>query len=125
MSKKRILMIEDNRDIHELVRFLLEQAGYEVLAAFDGLAGVKLANEEKPDMILLDLAIPEVDGWEVAKQVRANPDMQSTPMVALTARTMPDELQRALDAGCNGYISKPINVQSFREMVEGYLEPAG
>jgi two-component system cell cycle response regulator DivK len=125
MSKKQILIIEDNHDIHELVRFLLEQAGHDVLAAYDGLSGVKLANEEKPDMILLDLAIPELDGWEVAKQVRANPEMQSTPMVALTARTLPDELKRALDAGCNGYISKPINVESFREMVEEYLAPAG
>jgi two-component system cell cycle response regulator DivK len=125
MSKKRILVIEDNHDNYELVRFLLEQAGYEILGAFDGLSGVKIAQEEKPDLILLDLAIPELDGWEVAKQVRANPETQTTPIVALTARTMPDELQRALDAGCNGYISKPIDVVSFPGKIEGYLEPAG
>jgi two-component system cell cycle response regulator DivK len=125
MSKKRILVIEDNHDNYELVRFLLDQAGYEVLAATDGLSGVKLAEEEKPDLILLDLAIPDLDGWEVAKRVRENPDMGKTLIVALTARTMPDELQRALDAGCNGYISKPINVESFQVKVEEYLESAG
>ena len=125
MSKKRILVIEDNHDIHELVRFLLEKAGHDVLAAFDGLAGVKLANEEKPDLILLDLAIPELDGWGVAKKVRENPDLQATPMVALTAHILPDELKRALDAGCNGYISKPINVESFQKRVEEYLAPTG
>ena len=125
MAKKRILVIEDNHDIHELVRFLLEKAGHDVLAAFDGVVGVKLANEEKPDLILLDLAIPELDGWGVAKKVRENPELQETPVVALTAVTMPDELQRALDAGCNGYISKPINVENFQKRVEEYLVPTG
>jgi CheY-like chemotaxis protein len=122
MSNRKILVIEDNQDNYELVRFLLEHAGHEVIAAFDGVRGLHMAHEQLPDLILLDLAIPEMDGWKAAKVLKEDPETQNIPLVALTAHTLPDELRRAMEAGCDGYIAKPINVETFSEEVDTYLQ---
>lgn len=121
MAEKKILIIEDNQDNYQLVRFLLEHAGYEVAAAFDGVSGMKAAKEESPDLILLDLAIPEMDGWELAKKLKALELTQDIPLVALTAHTSKSDLRRAMAAGCDGYIAKPIDVEDFVVMVDKYL----
>jgi CheY-like chemotaxis protein len=117
----RILIIEDNKDNLELVRFLLLRSGHDVLAEVDGVSGLQTATQETPDLILLDLALPELDGWAAAKKLKENARTQSIPLVALTAHTLPGDKRRAMDAGCDGYIPKPINVATFPAEVENYF----
>ncbi len=118
MSKKRILVVEDNMDNYELVRFLLERAGYDVFLAVNGRDGVSAARLQKPDLILMDLGMPEMDGWIAAEKIKSDEVTQSIPIYALTAHTLPRERLRAMNAGCDGYISKPINVDGFLDMIE-------
>jgi two-component system cell cycle response regulator DivK len=121
MPEARILVVEDNTDNYELVRFLLERAGYKVLRAANGKQAIQLAHQELPDLILLDLALPVLDGWSAAAQLKADEATRSIPLIALTAYTLPGDRQRALAAGCDGYIGKPMNVKAFVGEIEGYL----
>ena len=113
MAPSRVLLVEDNMDNFHLVRFLLESAGYQVLEAHNGQAGMDLARKELPDLILMDLSLPGVDGWTAARELKADPKTAYIPLLALTAHTLPGDRGRAFDSGCDGYISKPINLQSF------------
>ena len=113
MSKGSILIVEDNMDNCELLRFVLERAGYEVFLAVNGRDGVDAARLQKPDMILMDLGMPEMDGWMAAEKIKSNPLTKSILLYAITAHTLPRDRYRALQAGCDGYVSKPIHVQSF------------
>jgi two-component system cell cycle response regulator DivK len=113
MPHQTILVIEDNFDNLELVRFILSQAGYSVLAAADGRTGLSLARQELPDLVLLDLTIPELDGWHVASELKGDPATAGICVVALTAHTLPGDRKRALDSGCDGYISKPLDLPNF------------
>ena len=122
MSKVRILIVEDNEDNQELMRFLLERAGYEVISAQNGLDGVHTARSQKPDIILMDLSLPELDGWSAARQIKADPEIGSIPMIAVTAHTLPGDRRKALDAGFDSYISKPINIHMFDITVGKVLE---
>lgn len=117
MGKGNILVVEDNMDNFELVRFVLEQAGYDVLLAMNGREGVSAARLQKPDLILMDLSMPEMDGWTAAEKLKEDPATRSIPLYAITAHTLPRDRYRALQAGCDGYISKPIHVESFLEMI--------
>ena len=118
MSKGHILVVEDNIDNYELVRFILERAGYEVFLAMNGRDGVAAARVQKPDLILLDLTMPEMDGWLAAKKLKADDATKSIPLYALSAHTLPSDRKRALEAGCDGYVSKPIHMAGFLEMIE-------
>ncbi|MGC8855858.1 MAG: response regulator [Anaerolineae bacterium] len=122
MSTGRILVIEDDIDNYQLVRFILEQYGYETFLAVSGLDGVDAARIQSPDLILLDLALPEMDGWEVAQRLKSEPQTASIPVVALTARTLPEDRQRALDAGCTDFIPKPIDMGTLLRIVEMQLK---
>ncbi len=122
MGKGRILVIEDDEDNLELVCFLLEQAGFELLQARDGREGLDLAFSHHPQMILLDMSIPEVDGWKVARQLKDSPETRDILIVALTGHTAPGDRKKALDAGCDGYISKPLDIPEFATEVAEYLE---
>jgi two-component system cell cycle response regulator DivK len=122
MPKAKILVAEDNTDNYELVRFLLDRAGYEVLRAANGIQALQIAQQELPDLILLDLALPVLDGWSAAGRLKADPVTQPIPLIALTAYTLPGDRQRALDAGCDGYIGKPMNVRAFVAEIEQYLD---
>jgi CheY-like chemotaxis protein len=122
MSKGHILIVEDNIDNYELVRFILERAGYEVFLAMNGRDGVAAARLQKPDLILMDLTLPEMDGWLAAKKLKSDESTKSIPLYALTAHTLPSERKRALDAGCDGYVSKPIHMAGFLEVIERALE---
>jgi CheY-like chemotaxis protein len=124
MGKPRVLIVEDNVDNFELVRFLLERAGYEVLSAANGLEGLDAAKREHPDLILMDLSMPEMDGWNATMRLKADEETRSIPVLALTAHTLPGDRKRAIDAGCDGYISKPINVASFDKLVATLLRQA-
>ena len=118
MSKGRILVVEDNIDNYELVRFVLERAGYDVFLAMNGRDGVAAARLQKPDLILMDLSMPEMDGWMAAEKLKADESTKSIPLYALSAHTLPSDRKRALDAGCDGYISKPIHMAGFLDVVE-------
>ena len=121
MSKGRILVVEDNMDNYELVRFILERAGYDVFLAVNGRDGVDAARFQKPDLILMDLGMPEMDGWLAAQKLKSNEMTRSIPLYALTAHTLPGERKRAIQAGFDGYISKPIHVEGFLGLIESAL----
>jgi two-component system, cell cycle response regulator DivK len=121
MEKKRVLLVEDNVDNFELVRYLLERAGYDVIPGRNGREAIELARQELPDLILLDLSIPEIDGWEAAKEIKLDPQSASIPLFALTAHTLPGDRQRAKESGFDGFISKPIDVVGFGESISKVL----
>jgi two-component system, cell cycle response regulator DivK len=121
MKPARILLVEDNTDNFELVRFLLEREGYQILGAQNGTQGLEAARREKPDLILMDLSLPEMDGWTAAGELKSGPDTASIPLLALTAHTLPGDRKKALGSGFDGYISKPINVAVLIETVRQAL----
>lgn len=118
---KRILLIEDNEQNRYLVTYLLQARGWEVLSAEDGPAGLKLVGEIDPALILLDIQLPGMDGYEVARRLRANPKLDAIPVVAVTSYAMPGDRERCLESGCNGYLEKPIDPQTFAGQVESFL----
>lgn len=113
-----ILMIEDNEQNQYLARFLLEGAGHRVAAAANGLSGVELAASRPFDLILLDIQLPGMDGYEVARSLRRLGPPPAPPIVAVTSYAMPGDRERALDAGCDGYIEKPIDPETFVQEIE-------
>jgi two-component system cell cycle response regulator DivK len=121
MPKALILIIEDNQDNYDMVRYFLQSEDYEVIGAPDGREGMRRARADKPDLILLDLTLPEVDGWTLAHQLKTDPETQGIIVVALTAHALPGDRKRALDAGCDGYITKPIDLDDFNREVQEYL----
>lgn len=125
MKKKRILIVEDNRDSRELAIKVLAAKGYEILDAHDGMEALETAPREKPDLILMDLSLPKVDGYEVTRRLKAQADLKRIPVIALTAHAMKGDREKALAAGCDGYITKPINVRELPGQIEHYLKESG
>lgn len=119
----RILYIEDNEQNFYLVSFMLAARGHDVSWARDGQAGVEAALRSRMDLILLDIQLPLMDGYAVARALRELPSLAATPIVALTSYAMEGDRERALQAGCNGYIEKPIKPASFVTDVEDFLVP--
>jgi CheY-like chemotaxis protein len=117
MSEGRILIVEDNMDTYQLMRFVLERNGYITLLAMNGRDGMNAARKQKPDLILMDISMPEMDGLEAARRIRQDPVSASIPMIAVTAHALPGDRQRALEAGCIDYITKPINLTELVEVV--------
>lgn len=117
----RILVVEDDPQNLYLVKFLLEKSGHEVLVAADGEAAVKIAREEQLDLVLMDMLLPRIDGYEATRLIKENPG-PSLPVIALTAYSMKGDRETILQAGCDGYISKPIDPESFVSQVEQYLD---
>ena len=118
---KRVLVIEDNETNLYLIRFMLEKSGYEVIEAREGAAGVELAIKEKPDLIIMDIQLPDIDGLEATKRIRASEADGEIPIIALTSYAMVGDREKALAAGCTGYIEKPINPETFMAEMEKYL----
>lgn len=116
-----ILVVEDNIDNLELVRFLLEKAGHQVYCADDGLQGLDMARQLHPDLVLLDLTLPAIDGWHVVKTLKAAPATQAIKVVALTAHALPGDRRKAIGSGCDGYLSKPLDIANFISDIEQYL----
>jgi len=116
-----ILVIEDNERNLYLVRFLLENAGYRVLAAHEGRTGIEIARQHRPALVLLDIQLPEIDGYAVARELRAIAALAGTPIVAVTSYAMPGDREKALGAGCTGYLEKPIDPDTFVEQVRQHL----
>ena len=119
--KHRILVVEDNEQNLYLVKFILEKNGYEVIEARDGARAVEMTVAETPDLIVMDIQLPDIDGLEATRQVRASQADGRIPIVALTSHAMPGDRDRALAAGCTGYIEKPIDPETFVAEIEAYL----
>ena len=120
-QETKILYIEDNRENRLLVRAVLEAAGYAIVDAEDGLAGIEAAIREEPALILLDINLPGVDGYEIVAILKSFPTLASTPVIALTAYAMQGDRQRTLVAGCDGYIGKPLAYKDFLAVIAATL----
>lgn len=121
MTMARILIIEDNQFNHELIEYLLTQAGYSTLSAWDGLEGLDVARESMPDLILCDLQMPVMNGYEVVQRIKTEPPLNRIPIVAVTASSMSGDSEKAFSAGFDGYIAKPIEPRHFVEQIEAFL----
>lgn len=121
MSKGRVLIVEDNMDTYELVRFILEKNGYEVFLAVNGRDGVNAATKQKPDLIVMDLSMPEMDGWTATSLIKQNKQTASIPLIALTAHVLPGDRQRAIDSGCDEFITKPMDLLDLVETVNRWV----
>ncbi len=119
--KKKILIIEDNEQNLYLIRYILEDCGYEVFSATDGEKGIKMASSLLPDAILLDIQLPVMDGYTVARNLRQNAYLADTPIIAVTSYAMPGDREKAMESGCSGYIEKPIDPDRFAAQVEEAL----
>ena len=118
----RILVVEDNEENRDALSRRLQRRGFEVLLAVDGKAGVATAKAEKPDLILMDMNMPEVDGWEATRQIKADPATADVPVIALTAHAMTGDRERALEAGCTDYHTKPIEFPKLLAQIEAILQ---
>ena len=116
-----ILVVEDNERNLKLLRDVLEYAGYDVRVARTAEDGITLAVSEPPDLVLMDLQLPGIDGMEALRRLRESPRTADVPVVALTAQAMKQDRERALAAGFNGYVEKPISVRAFTDQVRGFL----
>jgi CheY-like chemotaxis protein len=125
MANKTVLLIEDNVLNLKLVKTLLEFNKYAVVTAEDAEKGIQLARDLHPDLILMDLQLPGMDGLEATRRIKKDPDLEDIPIVALTSFAMEGDEERALSAGCNGYIPKPINTREFSKTIAQYHDPKG
>jgi two-component system cell cycle response regulator DivK len=121
MTPTRILVVEDNMKNLKLLSDVLQHFGYRVFEAMTGEDGVRIAREITPDLILMDLQLPGIDGTEALRRIRAEAATRSVPVVAVTAFAMPGDRQHALDAGFTGYVEKPISVRSLPQQVQDFL----
>jgi CheY-like chemotaxis protein len=118
----KILVVEDNEKNMYLMVFLLSKAGYQVIQAKTGEEGVRLAKKEKPDIIIMDVMLPDIDGLEVTRKIRESKENDKVPIVAVTSFAMAGDKEKVLAAGCTGYIEKPINVETLLGEIEKYLK---
>ena len=117
----KILLVEDNEMNRDMLSRRLERRGYEVIVATDGEEGVARARAEAPDLILMDMSLPVLDGWEATRQLKAAPETKSIPIVALTAHAMTGDREKALEAGCDDFDTKPIDLPRLLGKVEALL----
>jgi len=125
MMGAKILYIEDNADNRLLVRRILMAEDYEILEAEDGFTGIALAEKEHPNLILMDMNLPEINGYDLTRQLRKIPGLQNIPIIAMTANVMHGDREKAMEAGCNGYIPKPIDVDALPRQIEQFLKATG
>jgi len=122
MSK--ILLVEDNEMNRDMLTRRLERKGFEVVIAVDGQVGIDMATSSNPDIILMDLSLPVIDGWEATRKIKTDPATQSIPVIALTAHAMAGDEQKALVAGCDDYDTKPIDLKRLLDKIENLLGSA-
>ena len=122
--RHRILYIEDNPDNRMLIRRVLQAAGYEVIEAADGRAGLRQAADARPDLILMDINLPEIDGYELTARLKQVPSLNRIPIIAVTANVMKGDREKTLAAGCDGYIQKPIDIDLLPSQIERFLKKA-
>jgi CheY-like chemotaxis protein len=120
-GRNRILVVEDNPDNRVLITDVLTSLDYDVVVAVDGEEGVEKASTEKPDLILMDLSLPQMDGWTATRNIKADPALQHIKIIALTAHAMVGDRERATEAGCDDYVSKPIDLRELAGKLAQYL----
>lgn len=118
---KKILIVDDNQDSRELVIKILKNRGYVLSEAVDGEEALRKVTAERPDLILMDISLPKMDGHEVTRTLKSQAEYRDIPVIALTAHAMKGDKEKALAAGCAGYITKPINVREFAGLIAGFL----
>jgi two-component system cell cycle response regulator DivK len=118
----KILLVEDNELNRDMLSRRLTRKGYEVICALDGLEAVTQAASERPDLILMDMRLPELDGWEATRRVKDDPETQAIPIIALTAHAMAGDREQALAAGCDDYDSKPVDLKRLLAKIEALLD---
>lgn len=121
----KILIVEDNEMNRDMLSRRLTRRGYEVVVAVDGQDGLEWAASESPDLILMDMSLPIIDGWEATRQLKANPELKSIPVIALTAHAMAGDREQALTAGCDDYDTKPIELERLLTKIQAQLERVG
>mgnify|MGYP006281845091 CR=1 FL=1 len=119
---KTILYIEDNPQNMRLVRRMLSSEGYAMLEAADGPTGISLLRQHQPDLVLVDINLPGIDGLEVTRQIKADPDLSAIPVIALTANAMYGDRERYLQSGCDGYLAKPVSRKELLSAIENFLD---
>lgn len=119
--KLKALIIEDNEQNMYMLSFLLEKNNYEILQAYTGPDGIKAAKENSPDVILLDIQLPEMDGYRIAHELRKSSDLKHIPIIAVTSHAMVGDREKVLQSGANGYIEKPIDPDNFVQKMESYF----
>jgi len=117
-----ILLVEDALDISYLVRLLLQSAGHTVVTVNDGVSAVQRATQELPDLIIMDLALPQLDGWEATRQLKAQVSTRHIPVLAFTAHLLPDDIERALVVGCAAVLAKPFDINTFLDRINRLLD---
>jgi two-component system, cell cycle response regulator DivK len=122
---KRILVVEDQEDLRTILRDLLTASGYEVIEAVDGRDGVTKAISNQPDLILMDIQLPLVDGYEATRQIKSQPDMASTPIIAVSSFAMKGDEEKARASGCDAYVTKPYSPIKLLGMVRSFLDKQG
>jgi CheY-like chemotaxis protein len=120
---KKVLIVEDHADMRELLTWQVELMGFTPISAKHGKEGVEKAIAEKPDLILMDIMMPGMDGWEAARELRANRETQGIPILAATALFRDSDLKTCLEAGCNGYIVKPFTFQELQGKLQEFIRP--
>ena len=118
---KRILVIEDTEDNRQIIRDLLSSVGYELIEAMDGAEGVALAQSQHPDLILMDIQLPEIDGYEAARRIRAVPELAKVPIIAVTSYALSGDEAKTREAGCDGYVAKPFSPRQLLSKVREFL----
>lgn len=118
---KRVLVIEDHEDNRRIVRDLLRATGYEMIEAVTGEDGVAAAERERPDLILMDIQLPGIDGYEATRRIKANPELNKTPIIAVTSYALSGDDQKAFAAGCDGYVTKPYSPRMLLAKIREYL----
>ena len=121
MSSKKILVVEDTEDNRQILRDLLGMAGYDMIEAHDGAEGVAQAAQHKPDLILMDIQMPVMDGYEATRRIKANPELKGIPIVAVTSYALSGDEEKARAAGCDGYIAKPYSPRQMLAKVREIL----
>ena len=117
----RILLVEDNEMNRDMLKRRLERRDFTVLVAEDGVKGVAMTTAEKPDLVLMDMSLPEMDGWQATRELKANEDVKHIPVIALTAHAMSGDREKAMEAGCNDYETKPIDFERLLSKINGLL----
>ena len=120
-ANKTVLLVEDNEDNLIVYRTILDHVGYRVIEARDGEEGVARAKADKPDLILMDVSLPKMDGWEATRRIKADDDTRQIPIIAVTAHALDDDREKATQVGCDGYLAKPVAPRRVVEEVERFI----
>jgi two-component system cell cycle response regulator DivK len=118
---QRILVVEDQEDNRRIIRDLLASVGYQMIEALDGESGVRLAEAERPDLILMDIQLPGVDGYEATRRIKANPELRSIPVIVVTSYALSGDDVKAMQAGCDAYVAKPFSPRQLLSKIREFL----